>query len=154
MPTTKQPTTRTAEVESWTDDEVSAMKERAAELKRAKRRAKGGAEADPEAELLAKIAEMPQADRVIAERIHEIVTAEAPALTPRTYYGMPAWAKDGKVLCFFQPASKFKSRYATFGFNDDASLDEGTMWATSWALTKLSKADEARIAELVRKSVS
>ena len=154
MPETKTSTDRTAEVESWTDDEVAAMKERAAELKRAKKRAKSGDQADPEAELLAKIAELPDADRVLAQRIHEIVQAEAPVLTPRTYYGMPAWAKDGKVLCFFQPASKFKSRYATFGFNDDATLDEGAMWATSWALTKLTKADEARLAELIRKSVS
>src|SRR3712207_9481928 len=97
---------------------------------------------------------MPEADRVLAERLHALVTAAAPELAPKTWYGMPAYAKDGKVLCYFQSADKFKSRYATFGFNDDARLDEGTMWATSWALKELTPADEARIGELVKKAVS
>jgi uncharacterized protein YdhG (YjbR/CyaY superfamily) len=97
---------------------------------------------------------MPESDRALAERIHAIVTANAPALVPKTWYGMPAYAKDGKVVCFFQSADKFKARYATFGFNDDANLDEGTMWATSWALAGLSAADEAKIGALVKKAVS
>jgi uncharacterized protein YdhG (YjbR/CyaY superfamily) len=124
------------------------MQERARELKAASRRG-----ADGERDLLDKIAELPEADRVMAERIHALVTESAPSLTPRTYYGMPAWAKDGKVLCFFQPASKFKARYATFGFNDDASLDDGAMWPTSWALTQLTDADAERIAALVKQAV-
>ena len=104
--------------------------------------------------MLAKIAEMPGAERAMAKRLHELVKASAPTLSPKTWYGMPAYAnQDGKVVCFFTPASKFKSRYATFGFNDDASLDEGTMWPTSWALTKLTAADEAKIAALVKKAV-
>ena len=127
------------------------MKEHSRELKAAKSR---GAAADGESDLLAKIAEMPQPDRDMAERIHALVKANAPGLTSRTYYGMPAYAKDGKVVCFFQPASKFKARYATIGFNDTANLDDGTMWATSWALTKMTAADEARIGELVKKAAS
>ena len=150
---TNEPTTRTStKAESFTDDEKSAMKERAKELKAEARRAKAG-KGDGEADLLAKIADLPDADRVMAERIHAIVKETAPDLESRTYYGMPAWAKGGKVLCFFQPASKFKARYATFGFNDDALLDDGSMWATSWALTKLSAADEKQIAALVKKAV-
>ena len=109
--------------------------------------------ADTERELLAKIEEMPEADRVMAERIHAVITAAAPALVPRTFYGMPAYAKDGKVVCFFKAASKFNERYATFGFQDNAGLDDGTMWATSWALTKLTAADEKKIAALVKKAV-
>ena len=105
-------------------------------------------------DLLAKIAEMPTSDRVMAERIHAIVTKTAPELFPSTWYGMPAYKRNGKVVCFFQAADKFKARYATFGFNDDANLDEGSMWPTSWALTKLTPADEKRIAELVKKAVS
>ena len=104
--------------------------------------------------MLAKIAEMPESDRVMAERLHALIAASAPDLSPKTWYGMPAYAKDGKIVCFFQPADKFKARYATFGFNDDAKLDEGTMWATSWALTGLTAADEKKIAALVKKSVS
>jgi uncharacterized protein YdhG (YjbR/CyaY superfamily) len=154
MPRTTSTQDRTAEVESWTDDEVAAMKERSAELKRAKRRGKGGGEIDAAAEVRAKIAEMSDADRAIAERIDEIVKANAPTLSPRTWYGMPAYARDGKVVCFFQAAAKFKSRYATFGFNEDANLDEGTMWPTSWALTTLTDADAQRIAALVKKAVS
>jgi uncharacterized protein YdhG (YjbR/CyaY superfamily) len=129
----------------WTDQERAAMKERARELKAGK--------ADGEGDVLAKIAEMPEPDRAMAERIHAIVKASAPALSPRTWYGMPAYAKDGKVLCFFTPASKFKERYATLGFNATANLDEGTMWPTSFALTELTADDEARIAALVKKAV-
>ena len=139
--------------EVWTDEERAAMQEHAREMKAAARR--GRAKADGEADVLAKVAEMPESDRVMAERVHALVKANAPDLTPRTWYGMPAYAnKDGKVICYFTPASKFKSRYATFGFNDDAHLDDGTMWPTSWALTKLTPADEARIAHLVKKAVS
>ena len=141
-------TTRKAS-EAFTDEERAAMREHAREVKAAGRAGK----ADGESDVLAKIAEMPKADRVMAERLHAIVKATAPDLTPRTWYGMPAYAKDGKVVCFFQSAQKFKSRYATLGFNDPASLDDGTMWPTAFALTKLTKADEKRIAELVRKAV-
>jgi uncharacterized protein YdhG (YjbR/CyaY superfamily) len=139
---------------TFTDEELDAMKERAREMKAAKRRGPGADKADGEQDLLAKVAEMPEADRVMAERIHAIVTASAPALTPKTWYGMPAYARDGKVVCFFQSADKFKARYATFGFNDTANLDEGTMWPTSWALKELTEADERRIGALVRKAVS
>jgi uncharacterized protein YdhG (YjbR/CyaY superfamily) len=132
----------------FTAEEKEAMKERAKELKAAKR----GAKVDPEVDLLAKIAEMPDADRDMAERIHAIVKANGPALTPKLWYGMPAYAKDGNVICFFQPAAKFKARYATLGFNDRAKLDDGTMWPTSWALTELTAAGEAQIAELVKKA--
>ena len=137
----------------WTDAERAAMQERNRELKAAARRAKVGAKADGESELLAKIAEMPEADRVMAERIHALVKTSAPDLSPRTWYGMPAYARGGKIVCFFQPADKFKARYATIGFNDDAKLDEGSMWPTSWAVTKLTAADEAKIAALVKKAV-
>ncbi len=142
--------------ERWTDEERAAMKERARELKAASRRGAGaGADkADGESDVLAKIAEMPEPDRAMAERLHEIVKASAPALSPRTWYGMPAYAKGGKVVCFFQPAQKFKTRYATFGFNDTAHLDEGAMWPVAFALKELTAADEARIAELVKKAVS
>ena len=136
----------------FTDEERAAMKEHAQELKAAARADKD--KADGESALLAKIAEMPKPDRVMAERIHALVKAGAPALSPKTWYGMPAYAKDGKIVCFFTPADKFKSRYATFGFNDAANLDEGTMWPTSFALTKLTAADEARIGALVKKAVS
>jgi len=134
--------------EGFTDDERGAMKERAQELKADKKKADG------EADLLAKIAGMREPDRAMAERLHAIIKASASALSPRTWYGMPAYAKDGKVVCFFQPAQKFKSRYATLGFNDDANLDEGTMWPTSYALTELTADDEARIGALVKKAVS
>jgi uncharacterized protein YdhG (YjbR/CyaY superfamily) len=136
----------------FTADEKAAMRERARELKAESRR--GAERADGERDLLAKIAEMPQPDRVMAERIHAVVTASAPGLTPKTWYGMPAYAKDGKIVCFFKAADKFKTRYATFGFEEDANIDDGTMWATSWALTKLTAADEARIGALVKKAVS
>jgi uncharacterized protein YdhG (YjbR/CyaY superfamily) len=132
----------------FTDDERAAMKERAQELKAEARKADG------ESAVLAKIAEMQGSDRTMAKRIHSIVKASAPDLSPKTWYGMPAYAKDGKIVCFFQSAEKFKSRYATFGFNDDANLDDGTMWPTSFALTKLTAADEAKISRLVKKAVS
>ncbi|MFL5977772.1 MAG: iron chaperone [Gaiellaceae bacterium] len=138
----------------FTEEERAAMKERAQELKAEARRGPRTGKADGERDVLAKIAEMPEPDRAIAERVHAIVKASAPALSPRTWYGMPAYAKDGKVVCFFQSAHKFKSRYATFGFNDAANLDDGAMWPTSFALTELTAADEARIAALVKKAVS
>ena len=137
----------------WTDDEISAMQEHAKELKAAKRRG-GDKEAEGEADVLAKIGEMPQPDREMAERIHAIVKATAPQLASRTWYGMPAYTLDGKVVCFFKAADKFKTRYATFGFEEPAKLDDGTMWATSWALTKLTAADEATIAALVKRAAS
>ncbi|HJU03082.1 MAG TPA: DUF1801 domain-containing protein [Actinomycetes bacterium] len=135
--------------EGFSDEERAAMKERAKELKAEARRADG------EKDLLAKVAEMPEPDRAMAERLHAIITASAPDLSPKTWYGMPAYAnKNGNVVCYFTPASKFKSRYATFGFNDDANLDDGTMWPTSFALKKLTAADEKRIAALVKQAVS
>jgi uncharacterized protein YdhG (YjbR/CyaY superfamily) len=132
-----------------TAEEKAAMKETVQE-----RRAAARGENDEKA-LLAKIAEMPASDRAMAKRLHAIVTASAPALAPKTWYGMPAYAnKDGKIVCFFTPASKFKSRYATFGFNDDANLDDGAMWPTSFALKELTAADEKKIGALVKKAVS
>ena len=147
MASTKTSTTST----TFSAEEKEAMRERAKEQKAAAKR--GAAEADGERDLLAKVAEMPEPDRSMAERIHAIVKANAPDLMPKTWYGMPAWAKDGKIVCFFTPAAKFKARYASFGFNEDANLDEGSMWPTSWALTKLTDADEAKIAGLVKKAV-
>jgi uncharacterized protein YdhG (YjbR/CyaY superfamily) len=132
----------------FTAEEKAAMRERARELKAA------AGKAEAEREVLAKIAEMQEPDRVMAERLHALITASAPDLSPRTWYGMPAYAKDGNVVCFFQSAEKFKARYATFGFSDKANLDEGAMWPTSFALTELTAADEARIATLVKKAVS
>jgi uncharacterized protein YdhG (YjbR/CyaY superfamily) len=132
----------------FTDEERAAMQERARELKAEARKADG------EREVLAKIGEMEEADRAIAERLHEIVEANAPELSPRTWYGMPAYARDGKVVCFFQSAQKFKTRYATLGFSDKAHLDEGSMWPTSFALKKLTAADKARIAALVKRAVT
>jgi uncharacterized protein YdhG (YjbR/CyaY superfamily) len=132
----------------FTAEEKAAMRERARELKAA------ASKADAEKDVLAKIAEMPNADRAMAERLHAIVTATAPDLSPRTWSGMPAYAKDGKVVCFFQSAQKFKSRYATLGFSDKANLDEGAMWPTAFALKELTTAEEARIGELVKKAVS
>ena len=143
---------RTAATEGFTADERAAMKERARELK-AEARANQDREAG-ERDLLAKIAEMPKADRVLAERFHAIVTASAPDLSPKTWYGMPAYARDGKIVCFFKSADKFKSRYATIGFEESAHLDDGTMWQTSFAVTKLTAADEKKIAALVKKAVS
>ena len=137
-----------AQKKGFTAEERAAMRERAKELKAAR------GKADGEADVLAKIAEMPKADRVMAERLHAIVKATAPDLAPRTWYGMPAYAKDGKVVCFFQSAQKFKSRYATLGFNDRANLDKGAMWPTSFALKELTPAEEKKIAALVKKAVS
>jgi uncharacterized protein YdhG (YjbR/CyaY superfamily) len=130
----------------FTAEERAAMKQRVQELKSDK--------ADGEDTVLAKIAEMSKSDRALAERIHAVVKASAPTLTPKLWYGMPAYAKDGKVVCFFQPAQKFKTRYATFGFNDSAHLDDGDMWPVAFALTKLTAAGEARIGALVKKAVS
>jgi uncharacterized protein YdhG (YjbR/CyaY superfamily) len=146
-------TTEKTDKKRFTAEERAAMRERAKELK-AEERGKKDREAG-EREVLAKIAEMPASDRVMGERIHAIVKASAPELSPRTWYGMPAYAnKDGKVVCFFTPAAKFKERYATFGFNADANLDDGAMWPTSWALTKLTDADAAKLGALVKKAVS
>ena len=140
----KSTTTRTKKSKGFTAEERAAMKERAQELK---------AEAS-ENDVLAKIAEMPKPDRDMAKRLHAIIKASAPDLSPKTWYGMPAYAKGDEIVCFFQPADKFKARYATFGFNDSARLDEGAMWPTSFALKKLTKADEKKIAALVKKAVS
>src|SRR3990170_291929 len=146
-------TTATAKaVSGWTAEERAAMKARARELKAEARADKD--KAAGERAVLAAIAEMPEPDRALAERIHAIVKASAPALSPKTWYGMPAYATDGKVVCFFQSAHKFKSRYATFGFSDDANLDEGAMWPTSFALKELTAAEEARIGALVKKAAS
>ncbi|MDQ3938502.1 MAG: DUF1801 domain-containing protein [Chloroflexota bacterium] len=148
----KTTTARQKASETLTPEELAALKETVKERKAAARRR---GKADGEADVRAKIAEMPESDRAMAERIHEIVNANAPDLAPRTWYGMPAYAnKDGKVICFFTAGSKFKERYSTLGFNADAHLDEGTMWPTSWALTKLTAGDEAKIAALVKKAVS
>ena len=140
--------------EGFTDEERAAMKERAGELKAAVRRGPRAGKADGEHDVLAKIAEMPEPDRAMAERLHVIVKANAPRLSPRTWYGMPAYALDGKVVCFFQSAQKFKTRYATFGFSAAANLDEGAMWPTAFALERLTAAEEARIGALVKKAVS
>jgi uncharacterized protein YdhG (YjbR/CyaY superfamily) len=138
----------------FTDEERAAMKERAQELKAAGRRGPRADKADGESAVLAKIAQMPEPDRAMAKRLHAIIQASAPVLSPKTWYGMPAYAKDGKVVCFFQSAQKFKSRYATLGFSDEANLDEGAMWPTSFALKELTAAEEARIGALVKKAVS
>ncbi|MEU5879968.1 DUF1801 domain-containing protein [Spirillospora sp. NPDC047279] len=147
-------TTTAAKFDGFTEDERAAMKEHAQELKKAARRAPGKAGADGERDVLAKIAEMTDADRALAERIHEIVKSSAPHLTPRLYYGQPAYAKDGKVLLFFQPAQKFKTRYATVGFSDVAALDDGVLWPASFALAGLTAEAEARLAELVRRAAA
>jgi uncharacterized protein YdhG (YjbR/CyaY superfamily) len=142
--------------EGFTDEERAAMRERAQELKADARRSPRAKKdkADGEADGLAKIAAMREPDRAMAERLHEIVKASAPALSPKTWYGMPAYAKDGKVVCFFQSAEKFKTRYATFGFSDKANLDEGALWPVAFALKELTAAEEARIVALVKKAVS
>src|SRR5215467_8773528 len=136
----------------FTDEERAAMKERAQELKAETRANKS--KADGESDVLAKIAAMQEPDRAMAKRLHAIIKASAPALSPKTWYGMPAYAKDGKVVCYFQSAQKFKSRYATFGFSDTAHLDEGDMWPVAFALKELTAAEEARIDALVKKAVS
>ena len=138
----------------FTDDERSAMKEHAQELKAAARRSPRSAKADGESDVLAKIAEMTGSDRVMAERLHALIKAAAPDLTPRTWYGQPAYAKDGTIICFFQPAQKFKTRYATLGFSDKANLDDGAMWPAYYALKELTPDVEARIGLLVKKAVS
>jgi len=135
----------------FTEEERAAMQERARELRAARSRAGAASE---ESAVLAKIAEMPAPDRALGERLHAIIRASAPALSPKLWYGMPAYAKDGKVVCFFQGAQKFKTRYATLGFSDQATLDEGRMWPTAFALTELTDADEARISELLKRAVS
>ena len=152
MNDSEKPGTSGKTYDGFTDDERAAMKERAQELKAAARRGPR-AKADGESEVLEKIAEMTGTDRAIAERLHAIIKANAPQLTPKTWYGMPAYAKDGKVVCFFQSAQKFKTRYATLNFSEPANLDDGTMWPTSFALTALTAADEERIVELVKKAV-
>ncbi len=136
----------------FTDEERAAMKERAKELKAEARANKNKAEG--ESDVLARIAEMPEPERAMATRLHEIIKASAPVLSPKTWYGMPAYARDGKIVCFFQSAQKFKTRYATLGFMDTANLDEGTMWPTSFAMTELTAAEEERISALVKKAVS
>jgi uncharacterized protein YdhG (YjbR/CyaY superfamily) len=157
MSATKQSTNRTTKADKTSsvlsEEELAALKETVKERKAEARR--GARKADGERDVLEKIAEMPKPDRSMAERIHAIVKASAPSLEPKTWYGMPAYAnKDGKVICFFTAADKFKSRYASFGFNEDANLDEGNMWPTAWALTKLTDAEEARISALVKKAAS
>jgi uncharacterized protein YdhG (YjbR/CyaY superfamily) len=141
-------TKRTDKTDTFTAEERAAMRERARELKAAQN------QADAEADVLEKIAEMPEADRVMAERLHALIAKNAPELSPRTWYGMPAYAKNGKVLCFFQSAAKFKSRYATLGFSDEANLDDGAMWPTTFALKKLTAADEKKIVALLERAVS
>jgi hypothetical protein len=138
----------------WTEAERVALQETAQERKRASRRDPAAEREEGERDVLEKIAEMAPADRVMAKRIHAIVKAAAPELVPRTWYGLPAYAKEGKVICFFKAASKYKERYATFGFDQAADLEEGTMWPSAWFLTKLTPADEERIAALVKKAVS
>jgi len=151
--TTKGGQTRSGKTsKGFSDEERAAMKERAKELKAEARADRDRAAG--ESDVLAKIAEMPRPDRAMAKRIHAIVTASAPALSPKTWYGMPAYAKDGKVVCFFQSAAKFSARYATFGFSDEANLDKGAMWPTSFALKELTAADEAKIGALVKRAVS
>jgi uncharacterized protein YdhG (YjbR/CyaY superfamily) len=134
--------------DGFTDEEKGAMKDRVKEMK-----ARAG-KADEESAVVAKIAEMPSSDRAMAKRLHAVIKASAPSLSPKLWYGMPAYAKDGKIVCFFQSAQKFKTRYATFGFSDQAKLDEGSMWPNAFALAKLTPADEARIGALVKKAVS
>ena len=150
----KSTTATGKEFKGLTDDERAAMKQRTQELKAEARRGPRADKADEERAVLAKIAEMPEPDRAMGERLHAVITAGAPALSPKLWYGMSAYAKDGKVVCFFQSAQKFNTRYATFGFNDTANLDEGAMWPTAFALTELTAADEARIGALVKKAVS
>src|SRR5438093_3611559 len=139
---------------AFTDEERAAMRERGQELKAASRRGARAVKGDGESDVLAKIAEMPERDRAMAERLHTIIKASAPALSPRLWYGMPAYAKDGKVVCFFQSAQKFKTRYATFGFSDKANLDDGAMWPVAFALKELNGAAEAKIGALVKQAVS
>jgi uncharacterized protein YdhG (YjbR/CyaY superfamily) len=156
MPATKKTTTKSSAARNsanvWTEEERAAMQESARERKATSRRGPVDERAEGERDLRAKIAEMPEPDRAMAERIHELVTTAAPSFVPRTYYGMPAYAKDGKVICFFQPKSKFKVRYSTFGFQPDARIDDGEMWPVAFAVTELTPRVEARIADLVKKA--
>ncbi|MFD7558545.1 MULTISPECIES: iron chaperone [unclassified Streptomyces] len=148
-------TTTDTTADAFTDEERSAMKERAKELKTtARRTSKADKAAEDEAAVVAKIAEMQDSDRVLAERVHAIVKSAAPGLAPKLWYGMPSYAKDGKIVCFFQSAEKFKARYATLGFSDQANLDEGVMWPTTYALKEITAATEAAIATLVKQSVN
>jgi uncharacterized protein YdhG (YjbR/CyaY superfamily) len=140
--------------EGFSEEERAAVRERARELKAATRRSPRAGKADGESDVLAKIAEMSEPDRAMAERLHALIKASAPDLSPKTWYGMPAYAKDGKIVCFFQSAQKFSSRYATLGFNDEANLDEGAMWPTAYALKELTATEEAKISALVKKAVS
>ena len=144
----KSPTTDRKSTKRFTAEERAAMKERAQELKAEANKA------EAEEAVIAKIAEMSESDRTMAERLHAVITASAPALSPKLWYGMPAYAKDGKVICFFQPAQKFNTRYATFGFNDDANLDDGVMWPTAYAVKELTAAEEAAIGSLVKKAAT
>ena len=151
----RKPAKKTAKnVQGFTDEERAAMKERSQELKAAARRGPRAEKEDGESAVLAKIAAMPAADRAMGEWLHAIIKASAPVLSPKTWYGMPAYAKDGQVICFFQNAQKFKTRYSTLGFSDKANLDEGRMWPTAYALTEVTGDDEAKIAALVKKAVS
>ena len=158
MPATKTTTTTKAAAGKaanvWTDEERAAMQASARERKAASRRDPADERAEGEAEVRAKLADMPTADRVMGERIHELVTKTAPTLVPKTYYGMPAYAKDGKVICFYKPKSKFKVRYSTFEFQPDARLDDGDLWPVSFAVTELNPRSEAKIAELVKRAIS
>jgi uncharacterized protein YdhG (YjbR/CyaY superfamily) len=150
----KSTTASAKKFKGLTDEERAAMKERIHELKAEARRGPRADQANGESDVLAKIAEMREPDRAMAKRLHAIIKTSAPALSPKTWYGMPAYAKDGKVVCFFQSGQKFKSRYATFGFSDTANLDEGAMWPTAFALTELTATEEARVDALVKKAVS
>jgi hypothetical protein len=150
----KGATTIDRQAAGFTDQERAAMRERARELKATRRRGPRAAKADGEGDVLAKIAEMAEPDRAMAERLHALITASAPALSPRTWYGMPAYAKDGNVVCFFQSAQKFKTRYATFGLSDKANLDDGAMWPIAFALKELTPGAEAQISALVKQAVS
>jgi hypothetical protein len=150
----KSTTAKNKTFEGFTDEERAAMKDRGKELKATARRGSRASKADGEGEVLEKIAEMQEPDRVLAERLHAVIKASAPGISSTTWYGMPAYAKDGKVVCFFQPAQKFKSRYATLGFSDKANLDEGAVWPVYYAVTELTAADEAKIGALVKKAVS
>ena len=154
MATTKTAAKRTADENVWTDEERAAMQESARERKAASKKGSGDERADGEREIQAKIAEMPDAERAMAERLHALISEAVPVLVPRTYYGMPAYGKDGKVICFFQPATKFKVRYSTFGFQPDARIDDGEMWPVAFALISLTPDVEQRIVALVKRAVS
>ena len=150
----KSTTANDKKIKGFTDEERGAMKDRVQEMRAAARRGPRADQAELESEVLAKIAELPEPDRAMGKRLHAVIKASAPALSPRLWYGMPAYAKDGKVVCHFQSAQKFKTRYATFGFNDTANLDEDALWPVAFALKELTDAEEARITALVKKAVS